>query len=201
MKRLCSLRQKHSEEFNTFFSGPRWMWYHPHVFPSSAWSLHFSFPEHPQGVHSFPRGCFFVAVQLLSHVWLSATPWTAAHQVPLPSRGFRSLLKLASIESVMLSNNLTLCCPFSCAFNLSQRRGFSNESSLCIRWLKYWSFSFSISPSNEYSGLISSRTDLLSKGLSGVFSSGTMILKHQLFGALPSWWSTSQNRAWLLEKP
>ena len=51
------------------------------------------------------------------------------------------------------------------------------------------------------SGLISSRTDLLSKGLSGVFSSGTMILKHQLFGALPSWWSTSQNRAWLLEKP
>ena len=108
------------------------------------------------------------------------------HQVPLPSSGFRSLLKLTSIESVMLSNDLTHPL-LSLLLRLQSfpARGFSNESALCVRWLKYWSFSFSISPSKEYSGLISFRSDLLSKGLLGVFS-GTMILKHQLFAALPS---------------
>ena len=102
------------------------------------------------------------SVQLLSYVWLFETPWTAAHQVSLFITNSRSQLKLISIESVMPSNHLILCCPllflpsmFPCI------RVFSNESILCIRWLKYWSFSFSISPSNEYSGLISFRMDWL----------------------------------------
>ena len=95
---------------------------------------------------------------VLSHVRLLVTPWTAAHQAPLSSTVSQSLLKVMSIESVMLSNHLILCCPclllpsiFTCI------RVFSNESALRISWPKYWSFS--ISPSNEYSGLISFRID------------------------------------------
>ena len=90
------------------------------------------------------------------------TPWTAGCQASLPITNFQSLLKLMSIESVMPSNHLILCCPLLLLPSIFPRiRVFSNESILCIRWPKYWRFSFSISPSNEYSGLISFRTDLL----------------------------------------
>ena len=99
-----------------------------------------------------------VVVQFLSRVWLFLTPWTAAHQASLSSTVSWSWLKFKSDESVMLSNHLILCPPsFPFAFCLSSIKVFSYESALCIRWPKYWSFSFSISPSNEYSGFISFR--------------------------------------------
>ena len=92
----------------------------------------------------------------------SVTPWTAAHQASLSITNSRSLLKLMSIESVMPSNHLILCRPlFLLPSIFPSIRVFSNESVLHIRWPKYWSFSFSNSPSNEYSGLISFRIDLL----------------------------------------
>ena len=89
-------------------------------------------------------------------------PWTAACQGSLSITNSRSLPKLMSIESVMPSNHLILCCPLSCLPSIFPNiRVFSNESALCIRWPKYWSFSFNISPSNEHSGLISFRMDWL----------------------------------------
>ena len=119
--------------------------------------------------------CVFNSVQSLSHVRLFATPWTAACQVSLSITNSRSLLKLMSIESVMPSNHLILCHPLLLLPSIfSSIRVFSNESVLCVRWPKYWSFSFSISPFNEYSGLVSSRVDWLislkSKGLSPLTS-------------------------------
>ena len=100
------------------------------------------------------------SVQSLSHVWLFVSPWTAAHQASLSITNSWSLLKLMSIESVMLSNHLILCHPLLLLPSiLPSIRVFSSESVLCIRWPKYWSFNFSISPSNEYSGLISFRID------------------------------------------
>ena len=100
-----------------------------------------------------------VVVQLLSRVWFFATPRTAARQISLSFTISRSLLKLMSIELVMPSNHLVLCCPLHLLPSVFPSiRVFSNESALCIRWPEYWSFS--ISPSNEYSGLISLRIDL-----------------------------------------
>ena len=100
------------------------------------------------------------SVQSLSHVQLFVTPWTAAHQASLFITNSWSLLKLMFIESVMRSNYLILCHPLLLLPSVYPRiRVFSNESILLIRWPKYWSFSFSISPSNEYSGLISCRMD------------------------------------------
>ena len=97
---------------------------------------------------------------LLSHVWLLTTPWTAAHQASLSITNFQCMFKLMSIESVMPSIHPILCDPLLLLpLILPSNRDFSNESVLHIRWLKYWSFSFSISPSNEYSGLISFRID------------------------------------------
>ena len=90
-----------------------------------------------------------------------ATPWTAARQASLSITNSRSLLKLMSIESVMPSNHLILCRPLLLPSVFPSSRFFSHESALCIRWPKYWSFSCSISPSNEYSGLISFRMDWL----------------------------------------
>ena len=129
---------------------------------------------------------------VLSHVKLYATPWTAARQASLFITNFRSLLKLMSIESMIPSNHLILCCLLLLLPSMFPSiRVFSSESVLCIRWPKYWSFSFSISPSNEYSGLISFTMDWLqSKGLSRVFSS-TTVQKHQFSGAQPSLWSSS----------
>ena len=104
----------------------------------------------------------FSSVQSLSHVRLFATPWTAAHQASLSITNSQSLLKLMPIESVMPSNHLILCRPLLLLPPIPPSiRVFSNESLLRIRWSKYWSFSFSISPSNEHSGLISFRMDWL----------------------------------------
>ena len=100
------------------------------------------------------------SVQLLSHVQLFATSWTAGCQVSLSIINSWSLLKLMSFESVMLSNNLILCRPLLLLLSVFPSiRVFSNESVLCIRWPNYWRFSFSISPGKEYSGLISFRID------------------------------------------
>ena len=99
------------------------------------------------------------SVQLLSRVRLFATPWTAAWQASLSITNFQSLLKLMSIELAMPSNHLILCRPLLLPSIFPSIRVFSSESVLCIRWSKYWSFSFSISPSKEYSGLISFRFD------------------------------------------
>ena len=106
--------------------------------------------------------CFAVVVQLLSRVRLFVTPWTPAHQASLSFTISQNLLKLMSTEPMMPSNHLILCHPLlllSAAF--PSIRVFSNELTLRIRWPKYWSFSFSISSSNEYSGLISFRMDWL----------------------------------------
>ena len=98
------------------------------------------------------------------------TLWTAACQASLSFILSWSLLKLMSIELVMLSNHLILCCPLLFLPSVFPSiRVFSNESVLCIRWTKYWSFSFSISPSNEYSGLISFRIDWFDLAVQGTF--------------------------------
>ena len=105
---------------------------------------------------------YFSSVKLLSHVRLFVTLWTASCQPSLPITNSLSLHKLMSVESVMLSNNLILCGPLLLLPSISPSfRVFSNESALRIRWPKYWSFSFRISPSNQYSGLISLRMDWL----------------------------------------
>ena len=104
---------------------------------------------------------FVVVIQSLSCVQLFATPWTAQRQTSLSFTISRSLLKLMSIESVMPSDHLILCRPLLLPSVFPSIRVFSNESAVCIRWPKYWSFSFSISPSNEFSGLISFRMNWL----------------------------------------
>ena len=109
-----------------------------------------------------PSPFLFSSVQSLSRVQLLATPWTAACQASLPITISQSLLKLMSIKSVMPSNHLILCHPLLLLSPIPPSiRVFSNESTLCIRWPKYWSFSFSIRPSSEYSQLISFRIDWL----------------------------------------
>ena len=129
----------------------------------------------------------FSSVQSLSHVWLFVAPWTIAHQASLSMTNSQSLLKLMSIESVMSSNRLILCHPLLLPPSIFPSiRVFSNESALRIRWPKYWSFSFSISPSMNiqdwfplgWTGWIS----LQSKGLSRVFPNIT-VQKHQFFSA------------------
>ena len=99
--------------------------------------------------------------KLLNHVQLFVTPWTTARQASLSITNSRSLQKLMSIESLMPSNHLIFCCPLLLPSIFPSIRVFWNESALRIRWPKYWSFSFNISPSNEYSGLISFRIDWL----------------------------------------
>ena len=99
------------------------------------------------------------SVQSLSHIWLFATPWTIAHQTSLPITNSQSLLKFMSIESVMPSNHLIVCGPLLLPSIFPRIRVFSSELVLHSRWPEYWSFRFSISPSNELSGLISFRAD------------------------------------------
>ena len=115
----------------------------------------------------------FSSVQSLTCVRLFVTPWTAACQASLSITNSRSLLKLMSFESVMPSNHLILCRPLLLLPSIFPSiRVFSNESVLCIRWPNYWSFSFSICPSNEYSVLISFRMDWLALlGVQGTLKS------------------------------
>ena len=104
----------------------------------------------------------YASVKLLSCVRLFATPWTAAHQASLSITNSQSLLKLMPVESVMPSSHLILCCPLLLLPSILRSiKVFPNESALSIRWPKYWSFGFNISPSNEYLGLISFRMDWL----------------------------------------
>ena len=130
------------------------------------------------------------SVQLLSHVWLFTTPWIAARHASLSITNFRSSLKLMSIELVMPSSHLILCRPLLLLPQIPPRiRVFSNESTLRMRWPKYWSFSFSISPSKEHPGLISFRMDWLDllvvqgtlKSLLQHHSSKASILRHSAF--------------------
>ena len=125
----------------------------------------------------------------------SATPWTAARQASLSITNSQSLLKLTSIELVMPSNHLILSCPLLLLPSIFPSiRIFSNESALLTRWPKYCSFSFSISPSNEYSGLISFRIDLFDlHAVQGTLKNLLQhhSLKHQFFRAKPFLWSNS----------
>ena len=135
------------------------------------------------------RGISCSSVQSLSRVRLFATPWTAARQASLSVTNSQTLLKLIFIESVMPSNHLILCHPFLPPSIFPSIRVFAEESVLPIRWPKYWIFSFSISPSNEYSGLISFRMDWLDllavqealKSLLQQYSSKASILYHSAF--------------------
>ena len=128
------------------------------------------------------------SVQLLSHVQLFATPGTTAHQTSLSITNTRSLPKLMSIESVIPSNRLILCRPLLLLPSIFPSiRVFSNESALHMRWPKYWSFSFNIRPSNEYSGLISFRMDLLD--LLAVQRTLKRLLQHQSSKASILWCS------------
>ena len=149
---------------------------------------------------------FYVpSVQLLSWVRLLAMPWTAACQASLSITNSRSLLKLMSIESVMPSNHLILCCPLLLLLLIfASIRVFSKESVLHIRWQKYWSCSFSISPSNEHPGLISFRMDWLDllavqgtlKSLLQLHSSKASILQCSAFFMVQLW-----HPYLILEKP
>ena len=133
---------------------------------------------------------FLSSVQSLSHVQFFVTPWTAARQASLSITNSWSVLKLAPIKSVMPSNHLTLCHPLLLLPSIFPSiRVFSNESVLHIRWLKYWSFSFSISPSSEYSGLISFRMDCFV--LLAVPQTLKSLLQHQNSKASVLWCSAS----------
>ena len=158
----------------------------------------------------------FSSVQSLSHIQLFVTQWTAARQfqwVPVPVSSSssslsitnsRSLLKFMSIESVMPSNHLILCRPLLLLPSIFPSiRVFSIESVLRIKWPNYWSFSFSISPSNEYSGLIFSTDWFNLLAVQGTLKS---VLQHRssnasILGAQPPLWSNSHIHTWLLEKP
>ena len=145
-----------------------------------------------------------MSVHSLSHVWLFATPWTAACQASLSIRNSWSLLKLMSIELVMISNHLILCQPLLLLPSIFPSISvFSCESALHIRWPKYWSFSFSISPSNEYSRLISFRMDWFDflavqrtlKSLLQHHNSKASVLWHSAFFMvqLSHWYMTTGN--------
>ena len=156
--------------------------------------------------HEYEEG--FSSVQLLTHVWLFATPWiTACQASSLSSTDSWSSLKLMSIKSVMPSSQLILCHPLLLLPPIPPSiRVFSSESTLHMRWPKYWSFSFSISPSNEQPGLISFRMDWLDllavqgtlKSLLQHHSSKASILRHSAFFTSLSF---SHIHTWLLEKP
>ena len=160
----------------------------------------FDFSHLPQ----YLQNSHFV-VQSFNHLWLFVTPWTAAHQASLSITYSRSLLKVMSIKSVMPSNHLVLCHPLLLLIStFPSIRVFSKESVLCIRWPKYWSFSFkSVLPmhiQDWFSLGLTILFSLQSKGLSRVFSNSTF-QKHQFFSAQLSLWSNSHIHTWLLEKP
>ena len=149
-------------------------------------------------------------VQSLNCIWLFETQWTAARQASLSFTVSQSFLKPVSIESVMPSNHLILCCPLLLLPSVFPSIGvFSNESALCIGWKKNWSFSFRISSSNAYSGLVSFRNSwfgllavpLISKGLSRVFFSPAPQFKSISSLALSLLYDPTHICTWLLEKP
>ena len=128
--------------------------------PSRSGKCFFLYYINTNTIQTETKTHIVVVVQLLSHVQLFAMPWIAACQAPLSSTISQSLFKLMSIESEMLSNHFILCHPLLLLPSIFPSiRVFSNELALHIRWPKYWSFSFSISPFNEYSGLISFRIE------------------------------------------
>ena len=141
------------------------------------------------------------SVQSLSRFRLFATPWIAARQASLSITNSQSSLKLMSIESVMTSSHLILCPPLLLLPPIPPSiRVFSHESTLRLRWPKYWSFSFSICPSKELPGLISFRMDWLDLlAAQGTFKS--LFQKHQFFSAQLSSQSNSHIHTWPLEKP
>ena len=147
----------------------------------------------------------FNSVQLLSHVWLFATPWIAARQASLSITISRSSHRVLSIELVMPSSHLILCRPLLLLSPIPSRiRVFSNESTLRMRWPNYWSFSFSIIPSKEHPGLISFRMDWLD--LLAVQGTLKSLLQHHsskasAFSAQLSSQSNSYIHTWPLEKP
>ena len=145
--------------------------------------------------------CSFVIVQSLTHVQIFVTPWTAAHQASLSLTISWSLLNLMSAESVMPSNHLILCCPLLLPSSIFPSIPvFSNESALYIRWPKYWSIGFNISPSNEHPGLISFRIDWFDL----LVIQGTLknLLQHHSLKALILWCSAFFTvQISLLEKP
>ena len=142
-----------------------------------------------KGSLAFDLPTQFSSVQLLSHVQLFATPWTSAYQASLSITNSQGPPKSMSIESVMPSNHLILCRPLLfLTSTFPSIRVFSNESTLCIRWPKYWSFSFKISPTNGYPGLISFRMDWFDLAVQGTLrsllqhhSSKASILRHSAF--------------------
>ena len=140
-----------------------------------------------------------VVVQSLSCARLFINPWLQPGFLVL-----HYLLEFAQTHVHWVGDTIQPSHPKSSpsppAFNLSRIKVFSNESVLHIRRPKYWSLNYSISPFSEYSGLISFKMDLLSKGLSRVFSS-TTVRRQQFFGALPTLWSSSHHHTWLLERP
>ena len=157
------------------------------------------------GLQKVSQEQWLSSVQSLSHVQLFATPWTAAHQASLSITNAQNLLKPLSIKSMMPSNHLILCHPLLLLPSIFPSiRVFSKESVLPIRWPKYWSFTFSISPSNECSGLISFRIDWFD--LLTVQGALKSLLQHQSSKASILWcsaflWSNSHIHAWQLEKP
>ena len=146
----------------------------------------------------------FSSVQSLSRVRLFATPWIAARQASLSITISRSSLRLVHRVRDAIQPSHPWSSPFPLALNPSSIRVFSNESTLHMRWPKYWSFSFSIIPSKKSQGWSPSEwtgwTSLQSKGLSRVFSN-TIVQKHQVFGSQPSSQSNSHIHPWPLEKP
>ena len=147
----------------------------------------------------------FSSVQSVSRVWLFVTPWTPARQASLSITNSQSLLKLVSVESVMLSNTLILCHPLLLLPSIFPSiRVFINESALHIRWPKYWSFSRSISPLSEYSGLISFQIDWFDLlAVQGTLKS--LLQHHSLKASILQgstfFMSNAHIHTWLLEKP
>ena len=161
-------------------------------------------PQIPRGETHKGHSVQFSSVQLLSRVRLFSTPWIAARQASLSITNSRSSLRLKSIESVMPSSHLILCRPLLLLPPIpSSIRVYSNESTFCIRWPKYWSFSFSISPSKEHPGLIFKMDWLDLLAVQGTLKSllQHQVQKHQFFSAQPSSQSNSHIHTWPLEKP
>ena len=170
-----------------------------------AFCVVFSISDSTVLVSEWVYTCAYIFISQFSHIWIFVTPWTPALQASLSITNSQSLLKLMSIKSMMPSNHLIPCHPLLLLPSIFPSiRVFSSDSVFCIRWPKCWSFNFSISPSNEYSGRISFRINwfdvLQSKGLSRVFSN-TTVQKHHFFSTQLSSESNSHIHTWPLEKP